>query len=98
MLRYRMNKLLKLLETNDFNDVRDEVLSPENRRAIDALIDAGCIEATTAWGGDIVNIRLLRHHVGYQLSRQEIWLNRFYGFLAGVATSVVAHYIIVLIG
>lgn len=98
MLRYRMNKLLKLLETNDFDDVRDVVLSPENRRALDALIDAGCIEASTAWGGDVVNIRLLRHRVGYQLSRQDIWLNRLWGFLAGVATSVVAHFIIVLIG
>ena len=93
MLRYRMNKLIRLLEDHPFNEVRETVLAPENRKALNALIDLKCVKPTYAWGHEIVGLSLLEHSVVYELSRKEIWLNRLYGFIGGVITTVVGELI-----
>ena len=98
MLRYRMNKLIRLLENGDLDSFNAAIKSDSYAKALKALEDSRCIDVTRAWGGDIVRVRLLSHYAAYQLSRRDLWLNRFYGFLAGVATSLAAHNLIVLIG
>lgn len=87
MLRYKMIKLIRLLESHPFSEIRDTVLAPTNEKALKALIDLGCVEATRAWGGEIVSVRLLDHSAVYRLERSEVWLNRIYGFIAGVITT-----------
>lgn len=98
LLRYRMNRIIRLLENNDSDGINAAIDSGKYQKAIKALEDQGCIKTVKDWSGSIRNIWLADHYATYQLSRQDIWLNRFYGFLAGVATSVVAHCIIALIG
>lgn len=88
MLRYRMNKLIHLLEDHPFDEVRDTVLAPENRKALNALIDLECVKPLHDWSGNIISLTLLEHSTVYELSRQEVWLNRLYGFIAGVAATV----------
>lgn len=88
MLRYRMNKIINLLENNSFPNVRDIVLAPENEKVLKVLIDLKCVQPLYAWGGEIVNLKLLNHSATYTLERRDIWLNRFYGFMAGVLTTV----------
>ncbi len=87
MLRYRMHRILHLLEDHPFKEVQDTVLAPRNRKALNALIDLGCLKATRAWGGEILDLQLLDHSAIYELERSEIWLNRLYGFIAGVITT-----------
>lgn len=89
-----MNKIIKLLENKSFDAVRDEILAPENEKALKALIDSGCVKATRAWNGEIVHLQLLDHSATYTLERQEIWLNRLYGFISGVLVTVAAELIV----
>lgn len=97
LLRYRMNRLIRLLKTNQENEVLDLIASDKYRDALLTLETIGCVKLAKAWGGKITYVSLLDSRVGYQLSRHEVWENRFIGFLAGAATSVVAHYVIALI-
>lgn len=88
MLRYRMNKLIKALENDDADSLKSLLTSVSYLKALKALEDIGCIKVIRAWGGDIAHVQLNNHYVTYQLERQEVWKNRIYGFLFGVATSV----------
>ena len=90
MVRTRMRRIIRLLETNDFNDVKDEILAPANAQALNILIDTGCIDVSRAWGGAIVNLTLRSHSATYRLERHDVWINRLYGFICGVAVTVVA--------
>ena len=94
MLRYRMNNLIHLLETHPFDEVRDTVLTPENRKALNALIDLKCVKPLYDWSGNIINLTLLEHSAVYELSRQEVWLNRLYGFITGVVTAAAGELIV----
>ena len=98
MLRYRMNKIVRLLDSGKKPEVYGLISSSKYRKALLALESAGCVKLAKAFGGDIVGIYLLDSHVGYQLDRRDVWMNRLWGFMAGVATSVVAHYLIILLG
>lgn len=97
MLRCRMNRIIRLLESNKTSKVMDLISSARYRKAILTLESAGCVKLAKAWGGEIVGICLLDSHAGYQLSRHDVWVNRLGGFVAGIVTAVAAHYIIVLI-
>lgn len=97
MLRIRMRKIIKLLETHSFNDVEEIINDPKNKKAVEALIDIGCVKATRTWGGKIVALKLLDHSATYELQRSEIWLNRFFGFMAGIITTAVGELIVYVI-
>ena len=98
LMRYRMHKLIRLLEKGDTAGFNAAIGSDKYLKALKALEDESCIKAVKDWNGTYVRVWLLDHYTTYQLSRHDIWINRLWGFLAGVATSVAAHYIIVLIG
>lgn len=89
MQHYRMNRIIKLLENNSFSDVRAEILDPKNDKALRALIDLGCVKPFWA-DNEIYFLELLNHSVVYGLERQELWINRIVSFLLGVATTLVA--------
>lgn len=90
MTRRRMNKIISLLETSPFQDVKSEILDPKNRKALDALIALECVKPLTAWGGEIVDLTLQNKSVIYGLERSELWFNRIVSFLLGVATTATA--------
>lgn len=89
-MRRKMNQIISWLEADGFESHKDQILSDEYSKALRTLIDTGCVKPLHAWGGDIIDLTLLNHSFTYQLERREIWLNRFYGFFAGVAVTVVA--------
>lgn len=92
-----MIKIIKLLESNPFDAVKDEILAPENDKAIKALLDLGCVKVIRGWNGGIIRLILLDHSTVYVLQRQEIWLNRLYGFIAGVLTTAAGELIALVI-
>ena len=94
MLRYRMRRIIKLLESNSFDSVRDQILLPENEKALKALIDLGCVKPTYAWGHELIYLDLLDHSAVYALNRQEVWLNRIFGFIAGALTTVAGNLLV----
>lgn len=93
-MRRKMNQIIKWLETDGFEVHKDQILSPEYSKALRALINTGCVEPISAWGGDILALHLLDRYATYQLERREVWLNRLYGFVAGVAVTVVAEFLL----
>ena len=89
-MRRKMNQIIKWLETDGFDAHKEQITSDKYSKALKALIDAGCVKAIGAWGGDIVSLTLLGHYATYQLERHDVWINRLWGFLAGVTITVVA--------
>lgn len=98
MLRYRMNKIVRLLESGKESEIYDLISSSQYRKALLALESAGCVKLTKAFGGDIVGIYLLDSHVGYQLSRRDVWVNRLWGFLSGIAVTLAAGFLLNALG
>lgn len=96
-LRYRMNKLIRLLEKNDSKSFNAAIGSDKYLKALDALEDERCVRVVRDMGGNIHNVWLLNHYATFQLSRQDVWGNRFWGFLFGVATTVVAELLLYVI-
>lgn len=88
MLRYRMNKLIRLLERNDTEGFNSAISSTKYLKALKALEDEGCIGTTKSWGKDILQVWLKDHYVTYQLSRQDIWKNRIGGYIAGIISGI----------
>lgn len=97
MFRFRMNKIVRLLEADQEEAVLELASSRKYRKALLALEASGAVRLLKDFGGKILDVSLLDSYALYQLNRREIWINRLWGFLAGVATSVVAHAIISLI-
>ena len=96
-LRYRMNKLIHILEKDDSNALTDALSDPQYQKALQTLADQECVKVVRDMNGTVHMAWLLDHYMTYQLSRHDIWANRFIGFFAGIATSVAAHYVIELI-
>lgn len=97
MIRYRMNKILKLLKSDDIATVKQLVQSDKYEHTLRSLSDIGCVKITRAWGGDIVNMKILDHSFTYQLERFDLWLNRIIGFICGIITTIVGQFIISLL-
>ena len=93
MLRFKMNNLIRLLERNDTAAFNAAIQSKSYMKALNALEDAGCVKTTRSYSGDVRHVKLLNHSVAYQLSRQEVWLNRLWGFTAGVASALLVAYL-----
>lgn len=98
MLRYRMNKIIRLLDSGKNSEVYDLISSSPYRKALLALESAGCVKLAKAFGGDIVGIYLLDSHVGYQLNRHDVWMNRLWGFLSGIAVTLAAEFLLNSLG
>lgn len=94
MIRYRMKKLINLLENNNLDGVYKLIKSPKYAKALSALSDMGCVSVNKAWGGNIISINLLDHHATYQLERFEVWFNRVLGFTFGVVSSLIDQFLI----
>lgn len=90
MFRSKVDKLFYVIENDGFDAARSEILSPENIDALNYLEDSGRVKIHYDINGDIAFVEPLSHHVTYRLERRDIWLNRLWGFLAGVAVTVVA--------
>lgn len=97
MQRYRMNKILHLLENNDEDAVLKLISDRKYYKAIQSLSDTGSVKLVKTWGNTVVRVILLDHYATYKLERTEVWFNRIIGFLAGVATSVIGAVIIQII-
>ncbi|MBR2674317.1 MAG: hypothetical protein IKE52_02535 [Mogibacterium sp.] len=93
MIRYRMNKLIRLLEKNDSEAINAAIASPRYVKALNELENLGCIKTVRSWGGDIVRVWLDNRYVSYQLSRRDVWLNRLWGFISGVAVTLAAEFL-----
>ena len=87
MLRWKMNKIIRLLEADPKNQ---QVLEPKYRKALITLSDNGCIKLLRDWNGNIFRVTLLDHYATYQLNRRELWANRIISFILGITTSVLA--------
>lgn len=88
MLRYRMKKLIHLLEQNNVSAVMALLSSPKYAKALAALSNIGCVKVHKAWGGHIMDIVLLDKYATYQLERFDLWVNRIAGFVLGVISGV----------
>lgn len=94
-MRYRINKIVSLLEKDNLQAVRSLYESSSKyRKAFNALVDQGVISAM--YGDDHLSEFWLNtsKSAAYSLSRHDVWANRLIGFAAGVATSVIASFII----
>lgn len=96
-MRKKMNQIIEWLETDGFDAHKDDILSDKYSKALKTLIDTGCVEAHSAWGGDILMLTLLDHSATYQLERREVWINRLLGFLAGIVTGTIGSVLSALI-
>ncbi len=107
LIRFRMHHCLKVIEkSSDSNelgvcigkDLTKLCKNPKNLKAIQALSSGGYI---TTPGID--NAAIPSHIIPenklpmYFIERSEVWLNRFWGFLAGILTTVLADLIIKLL-
>lgn len=90
MLRYRMNRIIKLLEQGKEDEVLRLVSENKYNKALQALHDIGTVNVVRNWGRDVFRVFLLDHYATYQLERHDVWMNRLIGFLFGVGASVVS--------
>lgn len=93
LIRYRMNKIVRLLSGGNEAEVMELISSDKYRDALLALEAVGSVRVTKAWGGEILKVFLLDSYAGYKLSRHDVWTNRLWGFVFGVATSVATAFI-----
>lgn len=93
MLRFKMNKLIRLLERNNVAAFNAAIQSKPYMKALNTLEDTGCVKTVRSYSGEIRHVKLLNHSVTYQLGRQEVWLNRLFGFLAGIASALLVAYL-----
>lgn len=93
-IRRRINKFISLLDSKNGTLSGDDlslIQGKKDLQVISILEASGCIKVDRSWGGDISLI--VTTHNGfsiYQLERHDIWMNRFYGFISGVAVTVIA--------
>lgn len=87
MLRYRMWLIIHLLKKNDFPSVYRLLHFPGYKDAVTVLHNSGCVEPVIR-DGALVDLELRDEHLLYQLSREDVWSNRFWGFIFGIASAV----------
>lgn len=96
-LRHRINKCISVIEQSiNSSDLSDETLeflySPKNRKAMQILEASGCIKCTYAWGHHTpIDINVTKSGFSiYQLTRHDVWLNRFWGFISGLVVGILS--------
>lgn len=86
----RMNKIIRLLENEDFQSVRSLIECDKRfNKAFKVLEDQGVIEVLYADGEPHYFALNDCKSASYSLSRHDVWANRIIGFIAGVATTFV---------
>lgn len=86
-IRRKINKCISILESGNEPDI--EMLYSKFPDAMRVLEANGSIELLRAWGGEVVSVRVTNLGFSiYKLSRHDIWVNRFWGFILGIATGV----------
>lgn len=103
VLRFKMRHCLHMLEkqwylNNDFIAGNDALKFSDTRsklKTLKALEAVNCVSLSYADNSNrpYVIREGTKSHI-YVLERHEIWANRFWGFIAGILTSVASHYII----
>lgn len=97
-MRHRMNTIIKLLENENFTEVRNLYESnPKYKKAFNSLIDQKVIQAL--YSDDSLSSFFLDpgKSATYALSRHDVWGNRILGFIAGVITTIITPSLIGLI-
>lgn len=106
IMRIRMRHCLKKLEKvwSDYNDtvIGETALEFSNTKSklkvLKALQSVGCVVLSCPDNSNRPYvIRAGERASLYSLERSELWLNRIVSFIAGILTSVAAHYIIQLL-
>lgn len=102
-LRFRIKKCISILSNAAVGDtipldvVKDLYLG-KYAGAMRYLEAHNYIDVGRAWGNDIIRASITKSHfVDYTLSRQDIWINRIGGFVAGILVSVISHFLIILL-
>ena len=103
-IRHKINKCISILQASEHRALTESeqqlIISTEYSQVLSILEDDGCISITRAWNADHpVSITLTKKGFsGYLLNRHDVWMNRLWGFLSGVAvgilTSLLVHVII----
>lgn len=93
-IRYRMNKIIRLLTADQDDAVMKLITSDKYREALFALSSAGSVKVFKDWGGNILNVSLLDAYALHRLSRYDVWMNRLWGFLSGVAVTLAVEFLI----
>ena len=97
-MRHRMNTIIKLLENENYAEVRNLYeRNPKYKKAFNSLVDQKVIQAL--YSDDSLSSFFLNpgKSATYALSRHDVWINRILGFVAGVATAIIAQLLIGLI-
>ena len=89
MIRYRMKKIIKLLEVDNYKAVRELIKKKSYMTAFKALSKADIIYVLYA--DDQIGDFCLDEEASalYSLTRYDIWVNRIGGFIAGVVTALI---------
>lgn len=101
-IRARVNKCISIIENScsqgGFSNGELEFLcSDKYLEALHILEDAGCIKCFYRYGDPRRPYSILPTHKRfsvYKLERHDVWVNRFWGFVTGVAVSIVGGVII----
>lgn len=87
-IRRRINEVIAMLQSGE--EVATDLLeSRKYSEAVSILEDAGCIRIVREWGGGIQAISLTHKAFSvYRLGRHDVWMNRFWGFVSGLAVGI----------
>ena len=97
-MRHRMNTIIKLLENENYTEVRNLYDSNSKyKKAFNSLVDQKVIQAL--YSDDSLSSFFLDpgKSATYALSRHDVWGNRILGFIAGVITTIITPSLIGLI-
>lgn len=87
-IRRRINEVIAMLQSGE--EVATDLLeSKKYSEAVSILEDAGCINIVRKWDGGIHTIFLTHKAFSvYHLDRHDVWMNRFWGFISGLAVGI----------
>lgn len=96
LIHIRIKKCISIMEATEINGTIPEktvelLYSRKYANAMRVLENSGCIKCSYAWGIPLIPISVGLTKVGfsvYQLSRHDVWANRFWGFISGLAVGI----------
>lgn len=96
LIRMRIRQCISILSRSSDSGVSPDTISllysKKYASAMQILEDSGYISCIRSWGSH-VPVSVAVKNTGfsvYKLNRHDVWMNRLWGFLAGVAFSVLA--------
>lgn len=96
LIRFRIKKCISIMEATEINGAIPEktvefLYSKKYTDAMRVLEDSECIKCSYAWGASLIPYSVQLTKTGfsiYQLSRHDIWVNRFWGFISGLVVGI----------